>query len=696
VDTAYFIFYHTAMVLSLLVSSFVAVLAWQRRRVPGAAAMVALAVSTFIWTLGFLCEANSDTLEQQLFFSAIGYLGSMSTPVAWFLFAMHYTTDNRRITGWKIIPFCIVPLVTVILVWTNSLHHLMWSGEHLVESGLFIVTAKTYGPFFWVALAYNYILILAGAIILIRRLFVGARLYTQQAISLIIAVSLPLLWNIIYVFNLIPLPRKDLTPVMFAISGAVIVLGVMRFQLLSAVPFARKFLIQHLSDGVMAFDMSNRLLEANPMAFKIFGLDSDVIGKRIENIPSLLPIARQLSSANPCNVELTLMVSEEERFYELEVIPTLDNHKQQIGWLAILRDITERKRQEMEYRTVIQITADGFWLVDMQGRFLDVNDAYCQMIGYSRSELLAMSISDIEANETPEEISMHIARIENNGKDRFETRHRHKDGSIIDIEVSMNYIEFGGKRMVGFIRDISERKKMQEQIIAQDRLASIGQLTAGIAHELNNPLTSVVGFSELLQEQDLPDRVKEDLAIIHNEAKRASRIVYNLLTFVREHPEGKALVDINEVIRKTLELRASEQKINNIQTMTHLASDLPEIPGSAFQLQQVFLNIIINAEYFMLEAHNKGILTIVTEKAGDFIRVTITDDGPGIPPENMKHIFSPFFTTKAVGKGTGLGLSICHGIITEHGGSIRAESILGRGAAFIIELPAHKGDDIVY
>jgi len=136
-----------------------------------------------------------------------------------------------------------------------------------------------------------------------------------------------------------------------------------------------------------------------------------------------------------------------------------------------------------------------------------------------------------------------------------------------------------------------------------------------------------------------------------------------------------------------LELRAYEQKVSNIEVNTRFASDLPEITADGFQLQQVSLNIIINAEHFMIEAHRRGTLTITTERVGDIIRVSFTDDGPGIAKENLGHLFDPFFTTKEVGKGTGLGLSICHGIINEHGGRIYAESELGKGATFVVELP---------
>jgi signal transduction histidine kinase len=243
------------------------------------------------------------------------------------------------------------------------------------------------------------------------------------------------------------------------------------------------------------------------------------------------------------------------------------------------------------------------------------------------------------------------------------------------------------------IEDITERKKMEEQLLIEeqlimaDRLASIGELAAGITHELNNPLTSVIGFSQLLLGKDIPDDIREDVKVIYNEAQRAAEVMKNLLIFARRHAPVKQLVNINSIIEKVLTVRAYEQRVENIQVITHLASDLPETMADYFQLQQVFLNIIINAEHFMLEAHQRGTLTITTHRIGSTIRASFTDDGPGIAKENLGHLFDPFFTTKGVGRGTGLGLSICHGIITEHCGRIYAESELGKGATFVVELP---------
>jgi signal transduction histidine kinase len=236
-------------------------------------------------------------------------------------------------------------------------------------------------------------------------------------------------------------------------------------------------------------------------------------------------------------------------------------------------------------------------------------------------------------------------------------------------------------------RDVTQQKRMEEQLIMTDRLASIGELSSGIAHELNNPLTSVIGFSQLLMEGDVPENMKEDLGSIYSEAQRAAAIVKNLLTFARKHAPVKSLSQVNAVIEDVLRLRAYEQKVNNIEIENRLAANLPEIMIDHFQMQQVFLNIMVNAEFAMLEAHHRGKIVITTEKSDGVIKATFTDDGPGIDRENLKYIFDPFFTTKEVGKGTGLGLSICHGIVTEHGGQIYASSVKGQGATFTIELP---------
>ena len=363
--------------------------------------------------------------------------------------------------------------------------------------------------------------------------------------------------------------------------------------------------------------------------------------------------------------------------------------------LAIARDVTERKRAEErikraaeEWRTTFDSITDLVSICNKDFRLTRVNQAFAGAFKMKPAELIGKPCYEIVhgTNEPmpncPQKVTI---KTKKPATAEFFEPHL---GMHLEMSTSPIFNEKGDVvACVHVIRDITERKKMEEQLIITDRLASIGELASGIAHELNNPLTGVIGFSQLLLEKDVPDDVREDLEIIHSEARRTAKVVKNLLTFARKHDTEKGPVNINSSIEKVLELRAYEQKVSNIQVNTRFAPDLPEIMADYFQLQQVFLNIIINAEHFMIEANNRGTLTITTERTGDIIRASLADDGPGIPKENLGHLFDPFFTTKEVGKGTGLGLSICHGIITEHGGRIYAESELGKGATFIVELP---------
>ena len=233
---------------------------------------------------------------------------------------------------------------------------------------------------------------------------------------------------------------------------------------------------------------------------------------------------------------------------------------------------------------------------------------------------------------------------------------------------------------------LDELKTAQQSLVQAEKLSSLGKLVAGVAHELNNPLYSISGLSQLVLSRDLDKTLRNELEMIHAEAERSVKIVQNLLSFARRDDSGKALISVNLPIQAAVELRRYELEVNNIELEVNLQPDLPWTMAERHQIQQVALNLIINAEQAMLEAHGAGRLVVQTEQAGHMIRWNIRDDGPGIPSEILDQIFDPFFTTKDVGKGSGLGLSICYGIIQEHGGSIHANSEPGH-TTFTVELP---------
>jgi two-component system cell cycle sensor histidine kinase/response regulator CckA len=257
----------------------------------------------------------------------------------------------------------------------------------------------------------------------------------------------------------------------------------------------------------------------------------------------------------------------------------------------------------------------------------------------------------------------------------------------------------GELRVEALMRDVSERKKLDDetrdlyhQLLQAEKMAALGQTISGVAHELNNPLATILSWAERLsQRQPTDDTIRRGLETILNESERAARIVRNLLTFARKRQTTRAMVDMNHVVRETLALRAYDQRLSNINVLDALAAGLPQVFADGYQVQQVLLNLIINAEQAMLSAHGRGVLVVRSWHDADreTVILEINDDGPGIPEEVQPKIFDPFFTTKEVGQGTGLGLTVAYAIVHEHGGRIRLESRPQRGASFFVELPVN-------
>ncbi len=239
-------------------------------------------------------------------------------------------------------------------------------------------------------------------------------------------------------------------------------------------------------------------------------------------------------------------------------------------------------------------------------------------------------------------------------------------------------------------------KSTQGQLIQSEKLSAVGEFVAGVAHELNNPLAAVVGFSEMLKDNDVDTKNRRYLDMIYKSAQRCQKIVQSLLSFARRHQPERKPMSVNAMVEAVLDMLNYQLRTSNIEVETQLAASLPVVLADGHQIQQVLLNVINNARQAMENQPAGGRIKIITEALGETVRIIIHDNGPGISEENLARIFDPFFTTKKVGQGTGLGLSLCYGIIKEHGGNIKPFSRPGEGAKFTIELPAfHLAGEMV-
>ena len=279
-------------------------------------------------------------------------------------------------------------------------------------------------------------------------------------------------------------------------------------------------------------------------------------------------------------------------------------------------------------------------------------------------------------------------------------RLRRSDDSLFWVEVTAhlhNHQSTSGRRLDALIRDVSDRRRMEDQgrdvyhqTLQSEKLAALGQTVSGVAHELNNPLATILTWSERLAATSLDNKTKQGIEIVRSESERAAKIVRNLLTFARKRHTTRTMVDLNEVVRETLTLRAYEHRVTNITVFDAFAEGLPPVFADPHHLKQVLLNLIINADQAMLAAHGRGTLILRTwhDAEKDLVLLEVNDDGPGVPDDVQTKIFDPFFTTKAVGTGTGLGLTVAYAIMQEHGGQIRVRSKGNEGCSFFLDFPA--------
>ncbi len=375
---------------------------------------------------------------------------------------------------------------------------------------------------------------------------------------------------------------------------------------------------------------------------------------------------------------------------------------------TLYNDITELKlaekaqrESEAKFRMIVENTRDMIFTINLRREYVYVSPSFHTMLGYKPDELVGKPFislvhpDDVAIIEKEVQLST-MSGYKNSGDAEYRIRNAAGEWRWIVSrgtrfsDISGNFLYF-----IGIARDITEQKqaeqekrRLEEKAQITSRLAAVGEMAAGIAHEINNPLTGVLGFAELIMEKDdIPDDIRENLMMIADGSQRVANIVKRLLTFARQSKPVKTLANLNELIETTLKLREYVLKTNSINVVTRFDPELPWSVIDPGQLQQVFLNLIVNAEQAMKKAHGRGTLTITTEKLDNMLRLSFQDDGPGITKENMRHVFEPFFTTKAPGEGTGLGLSLSRSIVLEHDGEMSVESEVGKGATFIVELP---------
>jgi PAS domain S-box-containing protein len=470
-------------------------------------------------------------------------------------------------------------------------------------------------------------------------------------------------------------------------------------------------IVQSSYDAIINQTLGGGITAWNPAAERIFGYTAaEALGQPIALIApedrraeeqDLLAGVRRGETVEP--FETVRQAKDGRRVaVMLTISPIKDRDRRVVGACSIARDVSDRRRtldalrlSQTQASAILEAASEGIVIINAAGTIISVNRQTEAMFGYPRTELTGRPLELL----LPERFrSRHVAHRTEYVKDPrvrrmgqgLDLTARRRDGGEFPVEISLSYVETDeGLRAIAFITDITGRKAMERATRQAERLSALGRLSAGIAHEVNNPIGIMTSRIELMlmdaEAKGLPAEMVEDLRVVYRNAIRVAGIAKNLLSFSRETPRERTVVDLDEVVRNVLSLVTADFTRQRIRLASELKSAQPVL-GHANALEQVVLNLVSNAAEARPEG---GEITIATGTAGNRVRVVVADTGRGIAAEDLPHIFDPFFTTKA--SGTGLGLSVSFGIVEDHGGTIEVDSTPGRGTTFVLTLPVAEG-----
>jgi PAS domain S-box-containing protein len=466
-------------------------------------------------------------------------------------------------------------------------------------------------------------------------------------------------------------------------------------------------LFDNIQEGLFFSTPEGRFVEVNDALVRMLGYDSREELLQTD-IPSQIYFSPEHRQALAEEIQRTGVIRNHENLlrrkdgspvYALtNAVAVRDASGRTVQYRGLMLDISGLKNFQSELQRerdfsgkILNNTQSLILVADTSGNVTYANRRWSEM-GYEQPQLLGRPLETLVSPGRRATLNEAVAAtVHGRQVDNLELQVIRGDGRLGQFSVNLSpmWDDAGNvTSLVVVMTDITDSATLQSKLMHAEKMAAVGQLVSGVAHEVNNPLTAILGFADLLMENsELPESARKDLRVILQEAQRTKQIVQNLLSFARQMPPQRKAVQLNPILHNTMQLRAYDFQSHGVEVIEKLDQNLPSVIGDSHQLQQVFLNILNNAYDAVRESPRAGRIEIITSRRGSLVEVGFRDNGPGITyPEK---IFDPFFTTKEVGKGTGLGLSICYGIVREHGGEILCHNNTdGEGAMFIVRLPA--------
>ncbi len=433
------------LLVAAAISALLTILASRRRYAPGAAPFATMMLGAAVWLLAYTCELLQVAELGKILCNKIQYLGIVSVPVAWLAFALEYTGRREWLTARRVALVALLPLVTLILVFTNGTHHLVWHSWSFYQQGGLTLVDPAYGTWFWVHTGYSYLCLLAGTILIVPTVIRSLSPYRGQALAMLIGVAVPWVGNVIYVFDLLPVGGLDPTPFSFAVSGMVMSWGVFRYRLFDLMPVAQDAVVKGLRDGVIVLDAHDRIAHLNPAAAEILGVPArQVLGRpAAEAISSQPDWTQQLSGEGEWQGQVAFSQDGSPRHYDVRISPFPGWRRSHAGRLVVLHDITDRVRAEEQVLHLKQFTDEIAQSVtrciimqDAEGEFTFVNPAAADLLGYTPEELLDLRWTAIVPPDQQHMVQAAEERRRNGVSDRYELALLHKDGTRVPVLIA--------------------------------------------------------------------------------------------------------------------------------------------------------------------------------------------------------------------------------------------------------------------
>jgi PAS domain S-box-containing protein len=540
-ETPYTIPLLAASTVSIILGLYI----WWRFRRSWAMVGALLILASAEWTLGYALELGSGTLSAKILWNKLQFLGIVIIPVSWLIYMLHYTGHEKWVTRRSVTLLSIIPSITLLLVFTNEHHNLIWTSFFLDTEGPFPVLHQTHGMWSWFYVGYSYVLIICGFFPLVRMALQERRLYRWQTLLFLIGSSIPLVGNILQLAGLNPVPYLELTPLGFSATNVAIVLSILYLRLGDIVPVAREIIIEGMSDSVIVLDAKGCVIDVNHAAQQLIG-NGDCIGQPIERIwPSWTNVRGSADYGSELSEEIVVGSRNNQRIFDVRVSPLIDWQDTLVGQIVVLRDITVRKQAEEQlleseekFRTIFENASDEIVYMDKDGTIIDISKKET-LFGYDPEEIIGKNFTELDF------VGLDMKKIDSFFRDiviegenmpvaMTEFEFSHKNGGRVFAEVSTRVIKKKGEveAILGIVRDVTERKKAEEKI--KSSLKEKEVLLREIHHRVKNNLQIVSSLlnlqSHYIKYKRCADMLKESqnrvrsMALIHEKLYQSENL----------------------------------------------------------------------------------------------------------------------------------------------------------------------------